>query len=80
MAEGLYSSVTVRGPQGEKGPIKAYACANCMEFWAELSVAYLCDDSSVEFNKWFPHNRAQLFTHDPHTFTVLQNLWQQYEN
>lgn len=37
----LYDCVPVHGPQGAKGPIKAYACANCMEFFAELSVAFL---------------------------------------
>ena len=36
-----YDCVPVHGPQGKKGPIKAYACANCMEFFAELSVAFL---------------------------------------
>lgn len=36
-----YDCVAVHGPQGAKGPIKAYACANCMEFFAELSVAFL---------------------------------------
>ena len=36
-----YDCVPVHGPQGAKGPTKAYACANCMEFFAELSVAFL---------------------------------------
>jgi hypothetical protein len=41
MASQLYDCVPVHGTQGLKGPTKAYACANCMEFFAELSVAYL---------------------------------------
>jgi hypothetical protein len=41
MSKKLYDSVAVHGPQGKDGPIKAYACANPMEFFAELSVAYL---------------------------------------
>ncbi|CAE7797422.1 unnamed protein product, partial [Symbiodinium microadriaticum] len=79
MAEGLYGAVPVHGPQGKNGPVKAYACVNCMEFWAELSVAYLCSDTMVEYNKWFPHNRQQLKDYDPQTFVVLQKLWRQYD-
>ena len=41
MTKKLYDSVAVHGIQGKDGPIKAYACANAMEFFAELSVAYL---------------------------------------
>lgn len=46
MRRGLYNSVEVHGPQGlgpdgcTRVPVKAYACTNCMEFFAELSVAY----------------------------------------
>jgi hypothetical protein len=75
MKSKIYDSVSVHGKQGENGPIKAYACANCMEFWAELSVAYHWKDSRVEFNKWFPHNSVQLLAHDPHTFHLLDELW-----
>jgi hypothetical protein len=70
----LYDSVCVHGIQGANGPIKAYACANCMEFWAELSVAYHCKDLQ-EYNKWFPHNSSQLESHDPQTFAVLEEIW-----
>mmetsp|Transcript_1738 Transcript_1738/g.3265 ORF Transcript_1738/g.3265 Transcript_1738/m.3265 type:complete len:122 (-) Transcript_1738:1348-1713(-) len=38
MRAGLYDSVAVKG--SEK-PLRAYACTNRMEFFAELSVAYL---------------------------------------
>ena len=75
MNKKLYFSVPVHGVQGKNGPIKAYACANCMEFWAELSVAYHCKNSDEEYNKWFPHNATQLQNHDPNSFDVLNQLW-----
>jgi hypothetical protein len=79
MKSKLYDCVAVHGRQGENGPIKAYACANRMEFWAELSVAYHCKDSNVEFNKWYPHNSMQLRSHDQHSYEILNHLWQSHE-
>lgn len=38
MRAGLYDSVAVKGSEQ---PLRAYACTNRMEFFAELSVAYL---------------------------------------
>jgi hypothetical protein len=38
MKENLYDSVAVKG---SASPQRAYACTNRMEFFAELSVAYL---------------------------------------
>jgi hypothetical protein len=81
----LYDSVFVHGPQGiavdgSRVAIKAYACTNCMEFFAELSVAYHYGlDEETEYNKWYPHNRAQLRKHDPASYAVLQKIWLQYE-
>ena len=77
MRKKLYDKVPVHGVQGKDGFAKAYACANCMEFFAELSVAYhwTCDETT-EFNKWYPYNRAMLITHDPETFQVLDKFWQ----
>ena len=77
MSKGLYDAVAVHGPQGHSGqPQKAYACANPMEFFAELSVAYLYGrDHKTEFNKWYPHNRAQLKKHDMDTYRVLESAW-----
>jgi hypothetical protein len=74
----LYDAVGVHGPQGKDGKrVKAYACANCMEFFAELSVAYLWDvDTETEYNKWFPHNRYQLREHDVDTFNSLHTFWE----
>ena len=75
MKRELYNCVSVHGPQGADGPIKAYACTNHMEFFAELSVGYLCTDANWDYNKWFPHNRTQLSQHDPATMTVLSKIW-----
>ena len=86
MEKKLYDCVPVHGPQGLKGGCKAYACYNCMEFFAELSVAfhwqkdslkgdapYTCD---VEYNKWYPHNYVQLKSHDIETCKILAKMWQ----
>ena len=76
MAKKLYDCVPVHGKQGRKGPQKAYCCANNMEFFAELSVAFLYrDDDKVEYNKWYPHNYAQLKTHDPDSCKMLAKMW-----
>ena len=76
MNKKLYDSVAVHG---RKGLQKAYACANCMEFFAELSVAFLyqnsIDNPTLEYNKWYPHNYIQLFQHDPSTCEVLSTIW-----
>ena len=73
MKKALYDSVPVHGPQGEKGKAKAYACTNCMEFFAELSVAYMWNkDETTEYNKWFPYNKHMLKLHDPVSFKVLE--------
>lgn len=76
MSAGLYDSVVVHGPQGNDGKKpKAYACTNAMEFFAELSVAYLYNIDNQEYNKWYPHNRTQLMEHDPATYEVLNRIW-----
>lgn len=82
MERGLYDQVIVHGPQGQGGRLaKAYACANCMEFFAELSVAFLWNiDHSTEFNKWFPFNRQLLQQHDPDTCRALQEIWDEVDD
>lgn len=85
MAKKLYDCVPVHGPQGVKGGCKAYACYNCMEFFAELSVAFHwqrdCVDScapyscALEHNKWYPHNYAQLKQHDIKACKMLAKMW-----
>lgn len=55
---------------------KAYACANVMEFFAELSTAFLYQEKDEhEYNKWYPHNYHQLLAHDPETCRLLELLW-----
>ena len=76
MRRKLYDKVPVHGSQGNNGLAKAYACANCMEFFAELSVAYHWHlDATTEYNKWYPYNRALLVQHDKDSFDVIHKLW-----
>jgi hypothetical protein len=80
MEKKLYHSVKVHGPQGVNGPQKAYACTNCMEYFAELSVAYHWkENDTCEYNKWFPFNRKQLREYDSASFEILKRCWEQYE-
>ncbi len=85
MCHGRYDCCpSVHGPQSQLitdgQQLKAYACTNCKEYFAELSVSFLSptgrDESKCEFNKWFPHNRQQLSAHDPVAFEVLLRLWE----
>jgi len=75
MKEGLYDCVRVHGSQGPTA--RAYACDNAMEYFAELSTAFLGGlDETEEFNKWYPFNRKQLKEHDPRAYALLKRLWQ----
>ena len=75
MYEGLYDCVRVHGKQGPK--CKAYACQDQMEYFAELSVAFLGTeiDEDREHNKWYPFNRRQLREHDPRAYDLLCRMW-----
>ena len=74
MSDGLYDCVPVHGPQGPK--CKAYACTDPMEYFAELSVAFLGGlDDTLEHNKWYPFNRSQLKEHDPRAWDLLCRMW-----
>jgi hypothetical protein len=74
MEEKLYDCVRVHGSQGPT--CKAYACQDQMEYFAELSVAFLGGvDDDCEHNKWYPFNRAQLREHDPRAFELLCKMW-----
>eukprot|EP01039_Chlorochromonas_danica_P004926 gene4926-5408_t len=76
MKEKLYESVSCHSLQGKRTQVKHYACANQMEFFAELSVAFHWKlDENSEYNKWFPHNYQQLLSHDPMTCAVLELMW-----
>lgn len=63
------------------GPLrrKHYACANPMEFFAELSVAFFERSAIKEFNKWEPFNRPQLEAMLPDAVELLAELWQSAE-
>ncbi|KAL3801147.1 hypothetical protein ACHAW5_011095 [Stephanodiscus triporus] len=73
MEDGLYDCVRVHGPQGPR--CKAYACENQMEYFAELSVAFLGGLDEEEHNKWYPFNRSQIKEHDPRAYAMLGRIW-----
>jgi hypothetical protein len=74
MTDKLYEKVFFHG--GTDKPAKAYACTDPMEYFAELSVAFLGGlDREQEFNKWFPYNRLQVKEHDPRMYELLKKLW-----
>uniref|UniRef100_A0A7S2A6M2 Uncharacterized protein n=1 Tax=Ditylum brightwellii TaxID=49249 RepID=A0A7S2A6M2_9STRA len=75
MEENLYDCVGVHGPQGPK--CKAYACTDPMEYFAELSTAFLGtkDGEEREYNKWYPFNRDQIRSHDPGAYEMLTKTW-----
>jgi len=82
MEEGLYDCVEVHkkcksGPQTiSKDKLRAYACENAMEYFAELSVAFLAGlEKDVEYNKWQPFNRHELKEFDPRAHQLLQKIW-----
>jgi hypothetical protein len=76
MEEGLYDCVRVHDLHERTRECKAYACNNPMEYFAELSVAFLGGvDTDREHNKWFPFNRRQVQEHDPRAFAMLCRMW-----
>ena len=76
MKEGLYDCVLVHTRKGKPNTQKAYACTDQMEYFAELSTAFLGGlDEKEEYNKWFPFCRAQLKEHDPRAYKLLQRVW-----
>ena len=78
MKDRLYDRVQVHTLDGDKEERRAYACTDPMEYFAELSVAFLGgtgEDEDLEFNKWFPFNRNQLKEHDPRAYRLLKKVW-----
>lgn len=74
MKDGLYDCVRVHGHKCKEE--RAYACTDAMEYFAELSVAFLGGvDDDVEYNKWFPFNRTQVKEHDPRAYEMLKRVW-----
>ena len=49
--------------------VKAYACSNPQEYFAEASEAFFGT------NDFFPFVRAELKRHDPDAFELLGKLW-----
>lgn len=80
MKEKLYDNVKVHtDAEGGIDECKAYATTDCMEYFAELSVAFLGgtgDDKDVEYNKWYPFNRSQIRELDPRAYQMLCRIWQ----
>ena len=52
-----------------------YFSTNSMEYFAELSAAFLGGVDGKEYNKWYPFNREQIKEHDPRAFTMLCKMW-----
>ena len=77
MKEGLYDCVRVHDLHGRTKVCRAYACNNAMEYFAELSVAFLggVENNDAEHNKWYPFNRRQVREHDPRAFDMLCRMW-----
>lgn len=74
MCEELYDDVLCHGHCVDVMR-PAYACTNVAEFFAELSVAYLCKDDAVEYNRDYPFNCAQLMVHDHASFLAIEFVW-----
>jgi hypothetical protein len=75
---GLYDRVKVHCLDGSVEERRAYACQDAMEYFAELSVAYLGGagkEKDIEYNKWYPFNRKQLLEHDKRAHTLLEKIW-----
>ncbi|KAL7511512.1 hypothetical protein ACHAXN_008470 [Cyclotella atomus] len=75
MKEALYDCVPFHCGRGKKDKRKAYACTNAMEYFAELSAAFLGGIDDKEYNKWYPFNRKQIKEHDPRAFEMLCQMW-----
>ena len=81
MKEGLYDSIEYHRDIRDDGKIskstaKAYASTDAMEYFAELSAAFLGGlDDTKEYNKWYPYNRKQIKEHDPRAYELLSRLW-----
>jgi hypothetical protein len=75
MEEKLYDCVEFHCDRGKKDRMKAYACENAMEYFAELSAAFLGGLDDKEYNKWYPFNRKQIKEHDPRAFEMLCRMW-----
>ncbi|QQX75605.1 MULTISPECIES: T9SS type A sorting domain-containing protein [Aequorivita] len=70
MQSGLYDSVLYHAGNGVYYYREAYAATNEMEYFAELTEAYLGE------NDFYPFIREELETHDPVAYAILVGIWQ----
>jgi hypothetical protein len=68
-ASGKYDQVERRDAQGRVKKDRAYAMTDAKEYFAETSEAFFST------NDFFPFIRAELASHDPEMFRLLQDLW-----
>jgi hypothetical protein len=69
-AGGKYDRVERQDSEGRKRFDRAYALTNVQEYFAEGTEAFF------GANDFYPFNTAQLKTHDPALFALLEKLWQ----
>ena len=77
MKEHRYDHCIAKYGEGDYSqPMRGYCASDCMEFFAELSVAFMWqEDSEMEFNKWTPRNGPQLKAWDPASYDGIAALW-----
>lgn len=68
-AGGKYDRVERQDSEGRKRLDRAYALTNVQEYFAEGTEAFF------GANDFYPFNKAQLKTHDPELFALLENIW-----
>jgi len=68
-ASGKYDKVERQDSEGRKRLDRAYALTNVQEYFAEGSEAFFGE------NDFYPFNKAQLKTHDPELYALLEKLW-----
>ena len=66
---GKYDKVERQDSEGRKRLDRAYALTNVQEYFAEGTEAFF------GANDFFPFNKAQLQTHDPELYTLLEKIW-----
>jgi hypothetical protein len=68
-ASGTYDTVERQDSEGRKRFERAYALTTVQEYFAEGTEAFF------GANDFFPYNTAQLKTHDPELFGLLEKIW-----
>jgi hypothetical protein len=69
MNHSIYDSVSFHSGDGDYTLKESYATSNKMEYFAELTEAYLGQ------NDYFPFNREDLKRHDPKAYKLLTQIW-----